>query len=66
MCERLIATTSYRGCGPECNTTSTSINPCDNARNTGTYCTNPKDVHLGNTQSRVECPNHKDEGYSQQ
>lgn len=60
MCERLIATTRYRGCGPECNITSTSINPCQNARNTGTQCANLKDVHLGTTRSRVECPDHKD------
>ena len=60
MCERLIATTDYRGYGSECNTTSTSIKLCYNARNTGTQCANPKDVHLSSSQSRVECPNHRD------
>lgn len=64
MCENLVATTSYRGCGADCNTTLMSIKSCQNAIDTGTQCMNPKDVHLGNTQSRAQCPNHRDEGYS--
>ncbi|KAI0529774.1 hypothetical protein GGR58DRAFT_293495 [Xylaria digitata] len=65
MCTWLVSTTKYTGCPPSCNTTSTRLAECEAARQSGNKCANPGKSMLASTTSRIKCPNHRDEGYSQ-
>lgn len=65
MCENLISTTKWSGCSTTCNTTTAVPRWCDKAKERGTACPDPVDRQMGQRTTRVQCPNHRDEGYSQ-
>ncbi|KAF2245251.1 hypothetical protein BU26DRAFT_522346 [Trematosphaeria pertusa] len=65
MCTLVTSTTKYTGCPSSCNTTSTDLVKCQSALQSGTTCANPGTSTLAATTSRFQCPNHRDEGFSQ-
>ncbi|KAK2051038.1 hypothetical protein LY76DRAFT_557645 [Colletotrichum caudatum] len=65
MCTNITTTTSYTGCPATCNTSSTFLAKCAAATSSGVTCPNPTSSTTGKTTSLVQCPQHRDEGYSQ-
>ncbi|KAF2271385.1 uncharacterized protein EI97DRAFT_284617 [Westerdykella ornata] len=65
MCSLLTTTIHYRGCPESCDTTVTRLVKCQDAENSGNVCANPTQSYGGKTTARQQCPNHRDEGYSQ-
>ncbi|KAF2212514.1 hypothetical protein CERZMDRAFT_41371 [Cercospora zeae-maydis SCOH1-5] len=65
MCNTVTTTTKDAKCPRSCDQEHSTFRKCQQAENTGTRCQNPGTVYLGSRTSRVQCPNHRDEGYSQ-
>lgn len=66
MCTYIISQTKYRGCPASCTRNSApTLVKCSDAEQSGVTCDNPGTSYTGQTTSRAQCPNHRDEGYSQ-
>ncbi|RSL46229.1 hypothetical protein CEP51_015969 [Fusarium floridanum] len=65
MCTIIISKIHWRGCTSACDTTTRRLLKCAAAETSGTQCEDTKESHSGQTTRREQCPNHRDEGFSQ-
>ncbi|PTU19927.1 hypothetical protein P175DRAFT_0440239 [Aspergillus ochraceoroseus IBT 24754] len=67
MCKMHVTTTRYSKCPPCCIKVRYILvtGGCPVYAATGRECKNPKEVNLGQTTTRSECPNHRDEGFAE-
>lgn len=66
MCKIHVTTTRYTKCPPSCTTVKSVLVSygCPTYAATGNTCRDPKEVNLGQTITRGECQEHKDEGFA--
>ncbi len=66
MCKILVSKKHYRGCPTTCDIESRDERRCDQFPLQGNkLCEDTKTEYLGLTTHNAQCPNHRDEGYSQ-
>ena len=66
MCRIFRTTTRFTQCPESCTRVDDKLvtDDCPKFDENGMACENPETVHFGQSKSRSQCDNHKDEGYS--
>jgi hypothetical protein len=67
MSELHITTTRYAKCLASCATVKRDLitEGCAKYAETKQRCSSPPERHMGQTISRNQCPNHRDEGFAE-
>ncbi|KAL5041895.1 hypothetical protein BDW71DRAFT_190905 [Aspergillus fruticulosus] len=67
MCKIHVTTTRYTKCPPSCVKVRRILvtTGCSSYSATGQQCSDAKEENLGQTITRSECPNHRDEGFAE-